>query len=770
MCRNGSKNTVSVGTDSESNLIRLDDRTRAEHTYVLGKSGTGKTMFLCNLIAQDLNRGACVVFLDPIGTGVPYLKRLVGVANLQAMMLERSPKAGMNTYRRQRRQERLSRITFMELDRPDFPHRFNPLEPVDWMSTAEQAQAFAASMERLLQGDLAQMRQLLLNLVALASILIETGGATVADMIELLCMDSHSLEEYIRRLDRLRSDGRLHVPVRPDLIRQYMTGFFSQTSGRERRDLVASTLRALMMLLTDPVAARLLSAPTGNLDLDAVMHRGHSLLGSMPPHNLHTQATVNSLFLSRITAMAMRRDSLKVQEGHYPQVNLVVDEFQTIFNQENAEETAVLRNKGVALVLAHQSGSQPPFHTPEGRAMLESVRDNCSLSVYFRMGRLDALDLAPGCYEPDGRMVKLRREEVSVTQSASTGQTTTHSTQETQGENLTHSHAHAEGESEAQGHAASTGTSSGRQRGTSRGRSKTDGTTHTTGINRGEGRSHSSGHQHSFSQGSGGAESRSDSQTDGQSTGSASSQSQQTSHSLTVALRPNSPGTHLIGGYQQAQSSGEGQSDSRNWGTSHSSTHATARARSWQQNRSHGTSESQGHSRQESRSQATGRSHSQSESETESESESTSETHTDSSSTTQTQSRTNTATTSEGSTRTTGSGQAHGTSVGQSSGQTTREVVEHYSVSEEAAIRSYELMSLPNRTAIVLQRGRGPLQRDLIHTLDMPTELVTRVGTLDGLADLERLTTPPPPSDAPGLGILDRLRLRQLELAEGSEE
>ena len=50
--------------------IYLSDQDRMRHLYIVGQTGTGKTTFLKNLIAQDIARGAGVCMIDPHGTDI----------------------------------------------------------------------------------------------------------------------------------------------------------------------------------------------------------------------------------------------------------------------------------------------------------------------------------------------------------------------------------------------------------------------------------------------------------------------------------------------------------------------------------------------------------------------------------------------------------------------------------------------------------------------------------------------------------------------------
>lgn len=67
---------VAVGRDLETNrLISVSDAARRRGLYVLGRSGTGKSWLLVNLILQDVSHGHGVVFLDPHGNAIDEILR-----------------------------------------------------------------------------------------------------------------------------------------------------------------------------------------------------------------------------------------------------------------------------------------------------------------------------------------------------------------------------------------------------------------------------------------------------------------------------------------------------------------------------------------------------------------------------------------------------------------------------------------------------------------------------------------------------------------------
>ena len=48
-------------------VVRLADTERTKHSYIIGKTGTGKSTLLCNMIEQDIARGSGVCVIDPHG-------------------------------------------------------------------------------------------------------------------------------------------------------------------------------------------------------------------------------------------------------------------------------------------------------------------------------------------------------------------------------------------------------------------------------------------------------------------------------------------------------------------------------------------------------------------------------------------------------------------------------------------------------------------------------------------------------------------------------
>jgi DNA helicase HerA-like ATPase len=65
---------VTLGRDVETDKkIQIDDMERRSGLYILGRPGSGKTTLIKNIIAQDIDNGHGVFFLDPHGDAIDDL-------------------------------------------------------------------------------------------------------------------------------------------------------------------------------------------------------------------------------------------------------------------------------------------------------------------------------------------------------------------------------------------------------------------------------------------------------------------------------------------------------------------------------------------------------------------------------------------------------------------------------------------------------------------------------------------------------------------------
>ncbi len=67
---------ISIGTNTyrgQTTDVFFAKEDRVRHCYVIGQTGTGKTVFLKNMIIQDIKNGDGVCFIDPHGTDIEHI-------------------------------------------------------------------------------------------------------------------------------------------------------------------------------------------------------------------------------------------------------------------------------------------------------------------------------------------------------------------------------------------------------------------------------------------------------------------------------------------------------------------------------------------------------------------------------------------------------------------------------------------------------------------------------------------------------------------------
>lgn len=730
--------------------------------YGIGISGSGKSCWIKHLVTQDVLRGAAVVAIDPVGATLHGVVGALAQWNLSQMLREQGCPPALAAWRQAERDRFLGRVIVLDFE-TDFQWRWNPFElGQDGLSVEELASDFVRVFERVVGGEMAEMRQLLLNIMAIASVLIASGMGTVADIPSLCCADTETLEEFADRVERRRAAGRVRVPVRRSLLETYFRTFFSSTSHKERRDLIASTLRAVGIFLNDPIVARFLSAERSTLSLSQVTSEGRPLLVHIPPRSLHTQTILASMIVNRLQVLAERRSIAQVEQGQVPLVHCFIDEAQIVFTPELADFTARCRNKLFALHTFHQTSQQRPFQTPEGRALLQSVRDNSSTHLVLRVGQRDGEELSSFVFRPMGRsMVQRDYEQVSLSEGSSWSRCEARTVSRMITDAFSTGQSQAQSVSLGQNESVSVAESQGITQAVSRSLTLSRGKNWCRAVNRSTGVSvtvtdsrtivEGHGSSRSFAHSRGHALSRGSSEHAGSFEGAG--------HTMSV---PGSP-------MQYVPSSGlMNHNASSSTGLSHGSSASESESSSLAETVGHVLSKtaslSRGQSRGRARSRSTGVSLSQGGSESESRGRSVSQGLSRALALTQSLGRTlgegRTDSTTSSSTRSRGRTQGEGltNSVGGSQSRSRTRKVEVYSVSDEATVRGYELMSLPGREGYLVRSGPEGTRCDRMRTLDVPTRFHTAIGTLDGLADLMRLTAAPKPGQPPTSEIFERMR------------
>lgn len=322
------------------------EKDRAFHMHVVGKTGTGKTTLLEQLLRQDISEGRGLTLVDPHG-------------DLAERVVKYARTAGRE-------------ITYLDASDPHTPYSYNPLRRIadayvplavsGLLETFKKrfADAWGVRMEHVLRQSLYAI--------------LDTGGGTLPD-ISRLASDKDYREDVTRR-------------IRNETVREFWEKEFPNYSDRYRVESLAPIQNKIGAFLADPRMRRLLMGSRKEISFRRIMDAGGVLIVSLARGRLgeDSSSLLGALFVTSVALAAYSRADLPEDKRspHY----LYADEFQSFTTQAVADMISELRKYGLRLVVAHQHFDQLED------AVKHAVLGNAGTLVSFRVGAEDAALLA----------------------------------------------------------------------------------------------------------------------------------------------------------------------------------------------------------------------------------------------------------------------------------------------------------------------------------------------------------------------------------------
>jgi type IV secretory pathway TraG/TraD family ATPase VirD4 len=330
---------------------------RFSHVYIIGKTGTGKSTLIENMIRQDIALGHGCALIDPHGDLVQRVKRTA---------------------------ERLRPDDTVYLNVPDpaQPFGYNPLRHVHPRFIPLAASGLLEVMKMIWHDAWGvRMEHILRNAIYA---LLEQKDASLADIL------------------RLFSDKAYRTDIAQSLTNEAVRIFWETEFGRYsyayRADGVASIQNKIGAFLANPVMKRILTEPAQDIHLRKIMDEGRVLIVNLAKGEVgdDSAALLGGLLVSTIGLAAMSRANQPPE--HRRPFFVYIDEFQSFTTLSLANMMSELRKYGVGMSIAHQYLHQLE---PDIR---HAVLGNAGTVLVFRVGAEDACYLArelDGVFSPD---------------------------------------------------------------------------------------------------------------------------------------------------------------------------------------------------------------------------------------------------------------------------------------------------------------------------------------------------------------------------------
>jgi len=346
--------------------VRLPQEYRDRHLYIIGKSGSGKTNLIRNLIFQDLENGAGIGVLAP------------EQEMLTEELLPYIP------------DHRVDDVIYFDPSDPQCP-AFNPLyleegEDLD-LKVDENLTVFKRAV-----GETGPRMDEILRQALYA--LTGRPGVTLLDLERLL---DRTDPEFRNEVIRTSSD--------PGLIR-----FWRDVYPSMPKDAHLPITNRLGRFLHAQSVRNILCKPRQSVSFRKAMDSGKVLLFNLSDGLLGEQNSqlLGQLVISKFQLAAMARASVSKYERR--RFNLYADEFQSFTGTAAVSYEKLLsraRKYSLSLTLAHQQTGQIPAH------LLREILGNVSTAVCFQVSREDALKLSKEMVsEYNGEVITVPPEEI----------------------------------------------------------------------------------------------------------------------------------------------------------------------------------------------------------------------------------------------------------------------------------------------------------------------------------------------------------------------
>lgn len=332
-------------------VFGIREKNRRGHMYIIGKTGTGKSTLLENMIASDISDGKGLALIDPHGD-------LAG--NILHFIPER----------------RIKDIVYFNPGDLGYPIAFNPLEdvPPDYRSLV--ASGLISVFKKIWAGFWGPRLEHILRNSLLT--LLDYPGSTLLDLPRLLT-------------DKGFRTGVLEK-VRNQQVREFWTCEFDRYSTWLASEAISPILNKVGQFVTNPLLKNIVGQKKNTFDVREVMDGSKVLIANLAKGKIGEDncSLLGSMIVTKIQLAALSRADTDERERRA--FYLYVDEVHNFLTLSFADILSEARKYGLHLVLAHQYINQLD------EKIRSAIFGNVGTIISFKVGAEDAGYLAKEFY------------------------------------------------------------------------------------------------------------------------------------------------------------------------------------------------------------------------------------------------------------------------------------------------------------------------------------------------------------------------------------
>lgn len=322
--------------------LRPIDRRR--HSYVLGKTGTGKSTLLKNMIMGDIYAGKGVGVIDPHGDLIEQILELIPA-------------------------ERMQDVVLLDPSDVEFPIGLNILRLKPGEERDIVADGIVEIFKKFFDSWGPRLQYILTNAIVT---LLQVQNVSLLAILRLL--DDRNYRKYVLK------------QVKDPILLNFWEREYEEITRNPK--MLAETLSPIQNKVGRFVAAGIIRNIVGqvksSVDLEEIMNGGKIFLINLSQGKIgeENSALLGGMLITRIYTTAMQR--VKVPEAERRDFYLYVDEFQNFATTTFVKILSEARKYGLNLTVAHQYIDQ----------LLPEVRDaifgNVGTVINYVVGPKDA--------------------------------------------------------------------------------------------------------------------------------------------------------------------------------------------------------------------------------------------------------------------------------------------------------------------------------------------------------------------------------------------
>jgi len=341
---------VNVYGGQETNIfIMPEDRLR--HLYVIGGSGTGKSVLMGNMALQDIAAGHGICVIDPHGDLVDNILSRMGP-------------------------ERADDVIIFDAGNTDYPMGLNMLE----FETPEQMDLVTAEMiaifYKLFSADMIgpmfehNMRNAMLTLMA-----DKVDPGTIAEIPRIFT-------------DQSFVDYKLKFVTDP-VVRNFWENEMAKISESQKNDMLGYLISKVGRFVENEMMRNVIGQQKSGFNFRKVMDEHKILMIKLSKGKIGdiNSELLGSIIVSKLQMAALSRADMP-EKDRQP-FFMYIDEFQNYVSDSIAVILSEARKYGLSLTLAHQNLTQL-IDKNGSTKVRDSVMGNAGTKMVFRVGVEDA--------------------------------------------------------------------------------------------------------------------------------------------------------------------------------------------------------------------------------------------------------------------------------------------------------------------------------------------------------------------------------------------